>query len=725
MMRAMRGEKRLRRTVAMVFGCVAVGVPDIGLAYVGPGAGFALVGSFLTLITALLAGALTLLLWPLRFILRSIRRRKLRGRRRVKRVVILGLDGLDPALTQRWMAAGQLPNLSALAQRGSFSPLRTTYPAISPVAWSSFMTGVDPARHNIFDFLNRDLRTYKPKLSSSEIRDTDRTMQIGSWVIPLGKPLIRNMRKSRAFWSILGDHGVPSHILRVPLTFPPEKFAGMLLSAMCVPDLRGTQGSFTYYTNVPAEVGGTTEAPEATGGERHVVEITDGVISATLPGPENSMRQAGGRMEVPFTLKLLPEQARAVLKINGRTYHLKEREYSPWIRLSFKPLPGVKVYGIARFYITKLSPEFGLYVTPINIDPDKPAFPISWPFYYSTYLSKLLGEFATLGLAEDTWALNERVIDEAAFLQQTLDYHAEREAMFFNALDKSREGVVACVFDGTDRLQHMFFRYLDETHPANQGKDVETYKDAILEMYQRVDRMVARVQAQLGPDDLFVVMSDHGFQQFRRGVNLNTWLVQNGLLSLKDGCTDSGDWFENIDWTRSKAYAFGLGGVYINKKGREAQGIVEPGEEVEEIKQTLIKGLSELYDEEAGETAINEAFDNAQIHPHGPYRDNGPDLIIGYNRGYRASWDGAVGRITDSVFTDNTKSWSGDHCIDPRLVPGVLFSNQPIVAEDPAISDLAPTILSLFGVEVPKHMTGEVLNFADDGQKHTPVGVAA
>ena len=187
---------------------------------------------------------------------------------------------------------------------------------------------------------------------------------------------------------------------------------------------------------------------------------------------------------------------------------------------------------------------------------------------------------------------------------------------------------------------------------------------------------------------------------------------------MKDGCTDSGDWFENIDWTRSKAYAFGLGGIYINKKGREAHGIVEPGEEAEELKRSLINGLSGLYDKEAGETAINEAFDNAEIHPHGPYRDNGPDLIIGYNRGYRASWDGAVGRITDSVFKDNTKSWSGDHCIDPRLVPGVLFSNRAIMAKDPAISDLAPTILSLFGVEVPKHMTGTVLPLADASQEH-------
>ena len=295
------------------------------------------------------------------------------------------------------------------------------------------------------------------------------------------------MRKSRAFWSILGDHRIPCNILRIPLTFPPEKFAGALLSAMCIPDLRGTQGSFTYYTTDASEMAGGEATPEGTGGERHLVEVEDGVVHASLPGPENSLREGAGAMQLPFTLKLDREQGKAELAICGKKYRLKEREYSPWIRLVFKPGLGMKVHGIARFYITKLSPELGLYVTPINIDPGKPALPISYPGYYSAYLTKMIGDFATLGLDEDTWALNERVIDEEAFLKQTLDHHHEREEMFFNALEKSREGVVACVFDGTDRLQHMFFRYLDEDHPANRGKDIKKFKDTILEMYKRVD----------------------------------------------------------------------------------------------------------------------------------------------------------------------------------------------------------------------------------------------
>lgn len=684
-------------------------LPGAALAYVGPGAGFALLGSFFGLLLAFVAGALSLLIWPFRWAIRRLRRRKALHRARVKRLVIVGLDGLDPGLAARWIAAGELPNLARLAQAGSFGSLRTTYPSISPVAWSSFMTGVDPSRHNIFDFLDRDLRTYKPKLSSSEVATARRAVRVGNWIVPLGRPLIRNMRRSRAFWSVLGDHGIPCNILRVPLTFPPEKFAGAMLSAMCVPDLRGTQGSFTYYTTVPAEAGIVGESAEETGGQRFLVRIEDGAFEASLPGPDNPVKADHRPLSLPFSVKLAPERREAVLKIGGRRYRLKERQYSPWIHLVWRALPGVKVHGIARFYITKLAPEFGLYVTPINIDPGNPALPISWPTYYSVYLSKLIGEFATLGLAEDTWALNERVIDEEAFFQQTMDHHEEREKMFFNALRKSREGVIACVFDGTDRAQHMFYRYLEPDHPANRGKDTERFRDAILRVYRRADATVGRVLENLRPDDMLMVVSDHGFQSFRRGVNLNSWLRDQGLLHLKDGATTCGDWFEQVDWTRTKAYAFGLGGIYINQRGREAQGIVNPGAEAQAVKEQIIQGLSGLQDPETGQVAIRQVFDAAAVHSRGPYQAANLDLIVGYDRGYRASWECATGRVTPAVFSDNTRSWSGDHCVDPRLVPGVLFSNRAVRAEDPGIEDLAPTILALFGVPVPAYMTGRVL----------------
>ena len=704
-------ELSLSIVVLMVaLGAGLLAAPDTAHAYVGPGAGFALVGSFLALLAAIVSSIVSMLLWPIRFVIRWRRRRQAMSRASARRVVVLGLDGLDPTLAERWMAEGHLPNLSALAKNGSFTRLGTTYPAISPVAWSSFMTGVDPARHNIFDFLDRDVRTYKPRLSSSDIRPASRTIRVGEWLIPVGRPTIQNMRKSKAFWRILGEHGIPSNVLRVPLTFPPEKFAGALLSAMCVPDLRGTQGSFTYYTTSTAKPDSADAAPEQTGGERRPITIDQGVIRTSLAGPDSPLRAEAKAMEIPFEISSIdPAKKTCTLTIGRKKYELREREYSPWIKLDFKAGLGVAVRGIARFYVTSMQPDFNLYVTPINIDPGKPALPISWPKIYSIYLSKLLGDFATLGLAEDTWALNEGVIDEQAFLQQALDHHEERERMFFNALEKSRDGAVVCVFDGTDRLQHMFFRYLDSKHPANRGRDTEQFRDTILQMYQRADEMVGRVQRQLGPRDHFMVISDHGFQSFRRGINLNSWLQQQGLLVLDPSKPAGGDWFANVDWTRTKAYALGLSGLFINQRGREAHGIVEPGEETAAVKRQIIEGLTGLHDPEADEPSINDVFDPQKVHSQGPYGGNGPDLIIGYNRGYRASWEGAVGRVTNEVFIDNTKAWSGDHCIDPRLVPGVLFSNWRMPEGEPQIQDLAPTILSLFGVGKPEHMTGRVL----------------
>ncbi len=685
-------------------------LPDVASAYIGPGAGFAVLGSIFAVFLAFIAGAFSLLVWPFRYVIRKARRRRVLQKSQFNRIIVIGLDGLDPGLAEKWMAEGRLPNLERLAKHGSFQRLRTTYPSISPVAWSSFMTGVDPSRHNIFDFVNRDLQTYKPTLSSSQISASTNTIRVGNWIIPLGKPLIRAMRKSRAFWSILGEHGIPCNVLRVPLTFPPEKFAGAMLSAMCIPDLRGTQGSFTYYTTSPDEAGGTAAAPESTGGLRLLVKMDDdGLINTSLPGPANSMSIDHKTMELPFSILVDNVKREGLLKIGGRRVCLKEREYSPWIQIVFKPMPGVKVYGIARFYITKISPDFGLYVTPINIDPGNPALPISWPVFYSVYLAKLLGEFATLGLAEDTWALNERVIDEAAFVKQANDHHEEREKMFFNALKKSKEGVVACVFDGTDRVQHMFYRYLDKDHPANRGKDTEIHKNAIRDMYERCDDMVGRAMEHLGSNDCLMVISDHGFQSFRRGVNLNTWLLENGFLYLKSGTDGTSEWLEDIDWSRTKAYAFGLSGLYINRKGREAQGIVAPGDESREVKRAIIDGLTGLHDEETGDIAVNDVFDVADVHSGGPYAKAGIDLIVGYNRGYRASWQSAVGQVVPMVFCDNTKSWSGDHCVDPRLVPGVIFSSHPIRSDDPGIMDLAPTILSVFGVEVPGYMNGKVL----------------
>jgi predicted AlkP superfamily phosphohydrolase/phosphomutase len=624
-------------------------------AYIGPGAGFAFLGSFLTLVLSVLASIASLLLWPFRMIRMAMRRKRGMRAAHVKKLIFLGLDGLDPELTEMWMAEGKLPNLARLREQGSYRRLRTTYPALSPVAWSTFATGVNPAKHNIFDFLNRDLRTYAPELSSAKVRPSRRELRIGKFEIPLERPSVEMRRKSEPFWKILDRYGVESTILRVPVTFPPDDFNGRLLSAMSTPDLRGSQGTFSLFTSK----------------------------EGALEGPENAER-------IPFRV------VDNALEIQGERYPLALGEYTPWVRLKFRAR-GSSVAGIVRFLL--VNENFSLYATPVQIDPENPALAISQPSYYATYLAKLLGSFATLGLAEDTWALNDGAIDEDAFLKQAAFIQTEREAMFFSALDHMRGGVLACVFDTSDRVQHMFYRYLNPTLAGDRHAGV------IERMYRDMDRLVGDAMAYVDRETAFFVLSDHGFCSFRRGVNLNSWLRRNGYLALQDDREESGEYFEGIDWARTRAYTFGLGGLYLNLRGREAQGIVDR-EGAAALKAELISKLSGLKDEET--VAIRQVYEASAIY-RGPYIDSAPDMIVGYARGYRTSWDAALGKVTARVFEDNLKAWSGDHCVDPTLVPGVLFSNLKVDAEDPGIEDMAPTALSLFGIEVPPWMEGKPL----------------
>ncbi len=670
-------------------------------AYIGPGAGFAFVSSFLVLLVTFFLAFLTLLTWPIRWIIRLLRGRKAHKNSRIKKAVIIGLDGLDPDLAEQYMDQGLLPNFAKLRDSGTFSRLGTTIPAISPVAWSSFQTGANPGRHKIYDFLTPNRKVYLPELSSARIGTASRTLSIGKYNIPLGKPTIQLLRKSKPFWNTLGEHGVFSTVLRVPITFPPEKFNGLLLSAMCVPDLKGSQGTFSFYSSDPDDRG------KFTGGMQIAVESKNGHVESYISGPDNTLVKDSQEMRIPFRVHNNGNGKGAEILIDGKRYPLPLREYTPWIRLTFRPGLGMKVKGICRFYLLETSPHFKLYMTPVQIDPDKPALPISHPFTFAIYQAKTQGAFATLGLAEDTWSLNERVLDEDAFLKQTYLIHKERERMFFDALEKTNRGAVVCVFDATDRIQHMFFRYLDESHPANAGKDAEKFKDTIKDLYVRMDEMLGRAMEKIGDDAALFVMSDHGFKLFKRGVNLNTWLHQNGYLTVSDKPTGA-EWYQDVDWSKTKAYALGLGGIFINLKGREGKGIVEPGEEAEKLKQEIINKLTGLYDEEEQIEAVRSVYDSKDIYK-GPYITEAPDLIVGFGLGYRASWGCATGCVTDEIFEDNTKSWSGDHCVNPIDVPGVFFCNREIATNKPHIMDIGPTVLDLFGVPIPGYCDGKSL----------------
>ncbi|MEE8378213.1 MAG: alkaline phosphatase family protein [Candidatus Aminicenantaceae bacterium] len=671
-------------------------------AYVGPGAGFAFLSSFLVLIVTFFLAIFTFLSWPFRFFFHLIRGQKAYKKSLIDRLVIVGLDGMDPVLAEKFMAEGKLPNFSELRKTGCYAPLETTIPSISPVAWSSFMTGCHPAKHNIFDFLSRDPKTYLPELSSARIGKPKKVLSLGKYNIPLSKPEIRGMRKSVPFWKILGENGVFSTILRIPITFPPEKFRGHLLSGMCAPDLKGSQGTFFFYTE------DSEKLKKREGGENIHVTQQNNVIRTYLSGPENTMLKKTEELRLPLVITIDKEKNQVQIEVSGQQINLKFRTFSDWIKVTFRPGLGIKVRAICRFYVSQIHPIFEMYVTPLNIDPEKPALPISHPYVYSVYLSKLLGSFVTLGEANDTWALNENVLSEEAFLELSYANHREWEEMLFNALDKTKKGTVISWFETTDSLQHMFYRYLDEKHPALKTGQAKMSANVIEELYIKMDDLIGKVIAKLGKKSCLIVMSDHGIKSFRRGVNINSWLYINGYLSLKEGKKDSDEWFKDVDWSGTKAYGLGLGGIYINQKGRESKGIVNPGEETQALKKEIIQKLSELKDGDNGQKTINKIFDRDEL-PQGPYLDNCPDFIVGYGEGYRVSWDSVKGKVHSTIIEDNTKAWSGDHCIDPRIVPGVFFSTHKIATSTPSIVDIAPTVLELFGIAPPIYMDGKSL----------------
>lgn len=641
------------------------------LSYVGPGAGFGILTSFLVFVNALAVSLLSFLFWPVLALVRHARQRRRPLKPRARRLVILGLDGLSPLLVEKMWEKGELPNLRALAERGTFSHLATTTPGVSPVAWSSFQTGVNPGKHGIFDFLAPDRRRYLAVLSS--VRTS--TARAGGFAGRGRTKTVQTLlRKSAPFWSYLGKYGVRSAIIRVPITYPPEPLDGHLLSGMCVPDLRGSQGSYTVLlAGEPRPMtGGIQGRLEPDGGNRYKGEI---------PGPE-------GAHPCPVILDTVGKTPR--LSHPGGSENLPWNSLSQWIALEFR-LSGKKVRGIARFRLTD-GPV--LYCTALHVDPSKPAVPLGHPVHYSRYLAGLQGPFATLGLAEDTWALSNGHIDDGTFMEQCEGIFSERERMFFDALSKNPAGLVVCVFDTPDRIQHMFWG-----SGFREGSPIRR-------TYAEMDALVGRVMQKMKKDDLLLVLSDHGFTSFHTCVDFNRWLVENGYMVLKDGVKTVETSYNGVDWERTRAYALGLAGISINLRGREGMGIVDP-DEMPALVAEIAEKLEQLT-APGGERVIRKARLGFNEYT-GPYAADGPDIIPGTSRGYRAGWNCVTGGVGDRVLHPNDKHWNGDHSCDPDLVKGVLFTSWKHERTEPSIIDIAPTALGILGVTPPPHMDGSPL----------------
>ncbi|HEY9519276.1 MAG TPA: alkaline phosphatase family protein [Gemmatimonadales bacterium] len=608
---------------------------------------------------------------------------------RVRRVLVLGLDGLSPDLAEPMLARGELPAMARIQTAGGYGRVATTFPAQTPVAWSSFATGTNPGGHGIFDFLRRDPATYLPDLS------LNRYEQKNAFVPPKAV----NLRGGVPLWDLLAQAGIPSTVLRCPCTYPAEKMKGRLLAGMGVPDLRGGLGTPTWYTTEPGVVAGESE---------RVTQITLTGTRATVPlvGPR---LPRGGDATVDLALELDADRTRVTIRAGGSSVEVRRGEWSGWLKVKFKLGMLQGVAGAVRFFLPGAGNGFALYASPVNFTPDAPPFPISAPWDYAGELEKVLGTYYTTGMVEDhTGVVNGR-IDEAAFLTQCDLVMREREAMLEHELARFGEGFLFCLFDTPDRLQHLFWRFREPDHPANRPGDAGRFASTIEEHYRRCDAVVERVLARADEETLVIVMSDHGFTSFRRGVHLNGWLREQGFLALKNGVepAEAGEFFRGVDWSRTRAYALGLGGIYLNRRLREGEGILS-AEDADAAAAEIQAALPGLRDPATGGLPVRGVRRKEEIYT-GPFAAEAPDLLALFERGYRASWTTGLGGIGDGVLEDNTRRWGGDHIVDPVLVPGVLFMNRPFRTASPRLVDLAPTILAAFGVPRGAHMEGDDL----------------
>jgi predicted AlkP superfamily phosphohydrolase/phosphomutase len=367
------------------------------------------------------------------------------------------------------------------------------------------------------------------------------------------------------------------------------------------------------------------------------------------------------------------------------------------------PLPDEKVSGICRFYLQEVAPNFRLYVTPINIDPSDPAVQITEPEGFSEAISDELGLYYTSGFQEDHKALSNEVFNDAEYAAQAQAVWDERIELLDYAMKEYEDGLLFFYFSSTDLQAHMFWWNSDEPHPVRAPAQAQLYHQRVRNIYKKADGVVADVVKQYGNEATILVMSDHGFCNFRRQFNVNTWLRENGYIQPSN-CTSLLD--GSIDWSKTKAYSLGLNGIYLNLEGRERDGIVKPGE-ADKLMEEIMAGLAKVKDTD-GTPVIRNVYRTDEVY-NGPHTERAPDLLVGYYRDYRASWASTLGDMDEEMLRDNDTAWSADHCIDPLEVPGVLFSNRPIGAKNPALVDLAPTILSLFGLEKPAQMTGKSL----------------
>ena len=609
-----------------------------------------------------------------------------------KRVIVLGIDGMDFRVARDLMARGRMPHFSAIASAGTFSPLATSIPPQSPVAWSGFITGMDAGGHGIFDFVHRDALTMEPYLSTSKTDPAKRNLRIGSWQFPLSSGRMTLLREGQPFWDALERRGVRTTIVRMPANFPPSGTATRELSGMGTPDLLGTYGTFSFFTSEPGQ-----RARVVSGGRVQPVDVSGGVMRGELIGPEHPFRTPARTMRAPFTVHVGAAQT-ARLVIGDEMRALAVGQWTDWVPIEFPLMPTQRLRAICRFYLKQIQPAFQLYVSPLNLDPLTPAMPISTPASYAADLARATGRFYTQGMPEETKALNERVLTRDEFLQQAAIVGDEITRQYWQVLGGFTDGLLFYYFGNLDQVSHMLWRARDPDHPAYDPATDARYATVIDDLYVAFDRIVGDTLHRAGPETTVVVMSDHGFTSWRRSFHLNGWLRDHGYLTvINPGLANDPGLFQNVDWSRTRAYGLGLNGLYVNLRGRERQGIVA-GPDRESLVEEIRRALLGTIDPGTGRAAVTKAFRREEVFAGDRHFDRAPDLIVGYADGTRVSNESALGGVPPGVLVDNTSGWSGDHCMDPAAVPGLLLTTRPLRQPAASLEALAAAILAEFGV---------------------------
>lgn len=607
-----------------------------------------------------------------------------------KKLLVVAFDGLDPELVDKYCSMGLMPNTSKLRAMGSMRRLATSNPPQSPVAWSGFTTGAGPDVHGVFDFVHRNPADLQPFLSTSRVAPPEKTLNIGNLRLPLSGGGVELLRRGEPFWRGLLHRGIPVTMIKLPVDFPaPRDPGGRFLSGMGTPDIRGSQGSFTFFTDNPRSLSDDTSG----GTVVPVRDYGDGCYECKVNGPANSLVE-GAPVMTTLARVWADRPAKAVrIDLEGASHVIAEKQWTPWVRFSFPALPGIStVHAIGRFYLKEVSPKLRLYLSPLNIDPENPALPISGPDWFARSIAEAVGPYYTQGFPEDTKALSRGIFDDDDYFSQADMVFDEREKLFHHALSRWNDGFLFFYFSSTDLNQHMFFRTIDPEHPLHDAVP-RRFRHVMAELYARADRSVGRAMELLDPDTELLVISDHGFAPFNRGFGLNSWLAAEGYAHIESPEDRNKDMFACLDWSRTSAYGLGLNSLYVNLAGREPHGTV-PEAEKYALLQRIARDLENAVDPFNGRNPVKRAFITADLFPQAQLPPTAPDMIVGYNRGYRCSWETALGAFPEEVITHNGDPWSGDHCADPSVCPGSLISSVPM-REGLALKDMGRVISEL------------------------------